>query len=148
MTLFEKIKVKGLRSYQRNTYVNKKLWEAKKPYIQINNDIKQQEKDMKEAALRVSWSKLLLIFLFINFTILEFFIGWVTIKCLTLAIALGTAPDFTPLVTLVGAVMGQTISYGIYAAKSKAENTKNGLVYDLAMLEKQDELNSNEGGVG
>ena len=147
MTLFEKIKVKGLKSYQRNTYVNKKLWEAKKPYIQINNDIKQQEKDMKEAAPRISWSKLLLVFLFINFTILEFFIGWVTVKCLALAIALGSAPDFTPLVTLVGAVMGQTISYGIYAAKSKAENTVGGITYDMARWEYESN-NENEGGVG
>ena len=71
--------------------------------------------------------------LFFNFSVLEIFIGWVTVKSFSLAFTLGIGPDFTPLITLISAVLGETISYAIYCLKSKAENTKNGIVYDLAM---------------
>jgi hypothetical protein len=37
----------------------------------------------------------------------------------------------------MGAVLGQTISYGIYCAKSKAENTQGGVIYDLAIQNNQ-----------
>lgn len=91
----------------------------------------------------LSWSKILLLVLFINFFILEIFIGGVTIYTFTVALAIGVMPDFTPLITLIGAVIGQTISYGIYVAKSKAENTKNGITYDLAMREFENNNNNN-----
>ena len=60
---------------------------------------------------------------------MEIFIGWVTIKSFALADMIGMYPDFTPLITLIGAVIGETLSYGIYCVKSKAENTKDGIVY-------------------
>ena len=97
---------------------------------------------------KMPFSKKLLIFLFINFIILEIFTGWVTISSFTLAYAAGIAPDFAPFIALLGAVIGQTISYGIYCSKSKAENVKDGLIYDLAIMEKQSELNNNEIGEG
>ena len=73
--------------------------------------------------------------MFINFTILELFIGYVTIQSFTLAFAIGVMPDFTPLVTLIGLIAGETISYGAYCAKSKAENIEGGIVHDTAMYE-------------
>lgn len=84
---------------------------------------------------KFSYSKFLLIFLFINFTLLEGFIGWVTIRSFDLAFQFGTSPDFTPLIALIGAVIGETLSYGIYCAKSKAENTKDGIIYETTMKE-------------
>ena len=92
---------------------------------------------MKKKKEKMAWSKKLLIILFINFFLLEGFIGWVTAYSFRLSFITGTNPDFTPLITLMGAVLGQTISYGIYCAKSKAENTQGGVIYDLAMQNNQ-----------
>ena len=78
---------------------------------------------------------MLLAFLFVNFTLLEGFIVWVTIKSFELAMINGIEPSYSPLLALIPAVLGETISYGIYCAKSKAENTKNGIVYETAMRE-------------
>ena len=83
-----------------------------------------------------------MIFLFINFTILEFFTAWVTIQSFSLAYAIGTMPDFMPLITLLGAIIGETISYAIYSAKSQAENTSGGLIYESAMLNLQNNENN------
>lgn len=76
-----------------------------------------------------------LLLLLFNFSILEGFVGYVTIKSLTIALTMGLQPDFSPLITLISLVIGETISYGIYTAKSKAENVKGGIVYDCAMKE-------------
>lgn len=83
---------------------------------------------------KIPLSKLFLILLFLNFFALEIFIGFITLKSFAI-VAITQQMDFTPLVTLIGAIMGQTLSYGIYSAKSKAENTVNGIVYDTAMKE-------------
>ena len=54
--------------------------------------------------------------------------------------AMLTSGDFSALYVLIGApVTLVPIALG-YLVKSKAENTKNGITYDLAMLEKQNEL--------
>jgi hypothetical protein len=52
-------------------------------------------------------------------------------------------PDFTPLITLLGSVIGETLSFGIYCAKSKAENTKGGIVYETALREYDKKDNEN-----
>ena len=83
----------------------------------------------------------LLIFLFVNFTLLEGFVGYVTIKVLTTALSMGIQPDFSPLITLISLVVGETISYGIYTAKSKAENTQGGIVLESAMKELEQKKN-------
>ena len=106
-----------------------------------------EQKELTEAHKKIkfpSWSKLLLIILFINFTILEIFVGWVTIHSFAIASIIGVMPDFTPLITLLGAVIGETISYGIYSAKSKAENTEGGIVYEQAKWEMNRITNEDE----
>ena len=82
---------------------------------------------------KASFSKILLTILFINFFALELFIGFVTVQSFSLAFATGLTPDFTPLITLIGSVIGETVSYGIYCAKSKAENTQGGVVYEATL---------------
>ena len=94
---------------------------------------------IKKEKKKLSYSKFLSTLLFINFFLLEIFTGWVTIKTFSLAYAIETMPDFTPLITLLGAVIGETLSYGIYCAKSKAENTTGGIVYEAAMRGLNDE---------
>ena len=76
---------------------------------------------------------MLIAILFISCSAIEIFTGIVTIKSFTLAAQLGFSPDFTPLITLIGAVVSEVIGFAIYAIKSLKENTKGGIVYDTAM---------------
>ena len=99
------------------TRYNQQLWEARRPLIEVQNQIDEEKKELFKKHLQIKFpalSKIFLMFLFLNFTILE---------------------------------IGQTLSYGIYAAKSKAENTKNGIIYETAMANYQSDID-NEGGVG
>lgn len=84
---------------------------------------------------KICTTKILIAFLFINCTIIEIFTCWVTIQNLILASDYGIALDFTPLVTLIGIVLGEVFGFGVYAAKSVKENTIGGIVYDCAMKE-------------
>ena len=93
---------------------------------------------------KISTSKLLIALLFINCTAIEIFTGWAMVKMLAIALIAGISIDFTPLVALIGAVVGEVIGYAIYSLKAMKENTQNGIVYDLAMLEKQNELNNEQ----
>ena len=52
------------------------------------------------------------------------------VKMLSLAFVAGTMIDFTPLVALIGAVVGEVFGYAIYSLKSTKENTVGGIVYD------------------
>lgn len=114
--------------------LEKDIWLHEKPLILQENEINNEKYELKKKKKIhfPSWSKLLLIFLFINFSFLEIFVGWVTIESFDLAFETGMGPDFTPLITLISAVIGETISYGIYCAKSKAENTEGGIVFESA----------------
>ena len=46
-------------------------------------------------------------------------------------------PDFTPLVTLIGAVVSEVIGFAIYAIKSAKENTEGGIIYETTMAKLQ-----------
>ena len=43
--------------------------------------------------------------------------------------------DFTPLVALIGAVVGEVLGYAIYSLKAAKENTLNGITYMTAQYE-------------
>jgi hypothetical protein len=45
--------------------------------------------------------------------------------------------DLSALYSLIGATVGEAISYCAYAAKSAKENTVGGITHDLAMLQQQ-----------
>lgn len=151
--MFNKIKKQlaynNLTKYQEDILFKDELQTRKKPYAQIDNEISAEQKEYKETKRKAklpSQSKILLVFLFINFTLLEGFVGYITIKTLTTALAMGLLPDFSPLITLISLVVGETISYGIYAAKSKAENVQGGITYDMAMKQFELEQKRNEDG--
>ena len=57
----------------------------------------------------------------------------------------GNAIDFSPLVTLIGAVVGEVIGFAIYSLKSTKENTAGGVVYDSIFRDK-DSINDNPQG--
>lgn len=128
--------LRKLRKYKENINFQEKLWLQLKPVLNRQNKIEQEKKEIINERHRIklpTWSKLLLVFLFINFTILEIFVGWITVQSFNLAYATGVLPDFTPLVTLIGAVIGQTLTYWTYCNKSKAENTEGGIVFQSMM---------------
>ena len=130
--------IRKIRKYKENIIFKEKLWLQLKPALQRENKLEQEKKEIKDEKSKIKlppWSKFLLALLFINFSLLEIFIGYVTIQSFALAFAIGVMPDFTPLVTLIGLVAGETISYGAYCAKSKAENIEGGIVHDTAMYE-------------
>lgn len=114
-----------------------KNWDIEKPLLEQKQKIKQEKAVItgKEEKNKLAFGKLLMIFLFINFTFLELFTCAITVYSFSLAFAIGMMPDFTPLITLLGSVIGETLSFGIYCAKSKAENTKGGIIYETALRE-------------
>ena len=134
--------LRKLRRDTKNINFKENIWKQQKTIKLRENKLEQEKKEIQNERNKIklpSWSKMLLVFLLFNFTVLEFFIGYVTIQSFALAFAVGVMPDFTPLVTLIGLVAGETISYIVYCAKSKAENVHGGIVYDLAITEKQKE---------
>lgn len=100
-------------------------------------------KSLKRKLKKIPTTKKLMFFLFTNCTLIELFTGWVTVQNIQLARDYGTILDFTPLVTLIGAIVGEVFSFAVYAVKSAKENSKGGIVYDSALNN-----NNNNGSVG
>ena len=101
-----------------------KKWEQEKEILVEQIKLKEDQDKIKNKKL--STSKLIILFLFLNCTIVELFTGYITLIDLRLAQTTGIV-DFTPIVTLIGAVVGEVISFGIYAVKSTKENTQGGI---------------------
>ena len=111
-------------------------WEQEKKILEKEQQLKKEKKKFYDKyKKKISTSKMLIFFLFINCTIIEFFTGWVTLKSIELSFTTSMTPDFSPLVTLIGAVVGEVIGFAFYSIKSTKENTKNGIVYEQAMRE-------------
>ena len=108
---------------------------AHKIRFEREQQLKEDKKSFrKKFHKKIPTSKWLIYFLFINCTLIELFTGWVTIKSLQLAAMTYILPDFTPLVTLIGAVVSEVIGFGVYSLKSAKENTTGGIVYETAMM--------------
>ena len=111
---------------------NKILWEKEKQILQEEQKILKEKQELIPKKKFISTSKLIILFLFINCTLLEIFTGYITIQDLKLAETIGSV-DFTPIVTLISAVVSQVIGFAIYSAKASKENTQGGIIYDTAM---------------
>ena len=113
-------------------------WEKEKEILEKEFSLKEDKRKFySKYKKKISTSKLLIFFLFLNCTIIELFTGWVTFKSIELSAITSMVPDFSPLVALIGAVIGEVIGFAVYSLKSAKENTKNGIVYEQAMLEYQ-----------
>ena len=114
--------------------VEEKRWEIEKGYLERAYQLKMDKKAMRKKLLgKMSTSKMLITFLFVNCTVIELFTGWTTIQSFDLARELMISPDLTPLVALIGAIVGEVIGYAVYSVKAMKENTAGGIVYDQAM---------------
>ena len=117
---------------KRKKMAQKELkWAQEKELIERNKKIKTERKEM--TTKKTSTSKLLVWFLFLNCTIIEIFTGLMTVWEMCICSQTYQVPNFTPLITLIGAVVGETIGFAIYSIKSAKENCKNGIVYETAM---------------
>ena len=130
---------KSLRQKDKISEEKLKRWQTEKKILKREATIAEEKEEIKGKKKELSFSKKMHTILLINSFILELVVGWVTYKSFQLAFITGMNPDFTPLVTLIGIIAGQTLDYGIYSNKSKAENTAGGLIYDLTMLNRNDE---------
>ena len=123
----------NLRKKQNQIQQQQKRWERQKQIIQQEIDLKKQKKDFytqnKENKKKISTSKKIILFLFINCSLIEIFTGIITIMDLQIAAQTGSMVDFTPIVTLIGAVVSEIIGFAIYAVKATKENTIGGIVY-------------------
>jgi hypothetical protein len=119
--------------------LEEKKWEIEKGYLERIYQLKTDKKAMRRKLLgKIPTSKLLIAFLFANCTAIEIFTGWTTIQSFKLASEMMISPDLTPLVALIGAVVGEVIGYAVYSAKATKENTAGGIVYDQAMHSNHD----------
>ena len=121
-------------------------WANQKKYLNKKIELKKdKELFLLKNKKKISTSKILILFLFINCTVIEIFTGWVTIKSFSYSLMTGNAIDFSPLVTLIGAVVGEVIGFAIYSLKSTKENTAGGIVYDSIFRDK-DSINDDPQG--
>lgn len=122
---------------KRQKEINEKVenWEIERENIKKCNNIRDEYNQLtKSKTDKLSMSKKALIFLFINCTLVEIFTGWVTIKSFALAFAMGIMPDFSPLLAIIGAVVGEVVGLMTYYAKSTKENTVGGIVYENSLM--------------
>lgn len=119
---------------ERDITIKEHRWQREKEVLERKYKLKQEKREFKKQFLpKISTSKLLILFLFINCTIIELFTGFVTLKSLNLTTLTMANPDFTPLVALIGAVVSEVVGYAVYALKSAKENTAGGITYETAM---------------
>lgn len=119
---------------ERDITIKEHRWQREKEVLEKKYKLKQEKREFKKQFLpKISTSKLLILFLFINCTIIELFTGFVTLKSLNLTTLTMANPDFTPLVALIGAVVSEVVGYAVYALKSAKENTAGGITYEAAM---------------
>lgn len=124
-----------------NLAKKKKKWQQEKLIIQQEADLEKEqlafkEQNKVEKKKKISTSKKIILFLFINCSVIEIFTGIITIMDLHLVSQTGMV-DFTPIVTLIGAVVGEIIGFAIYAAKAAKENTVGGIVYQKMLNEQR-----------
>lgn len=119
---------------EREITIKEHRWQREKEVLERKYKLKQEKREFKKRFLpKISTSKLLIFFLFLNCTIIELFTGFVTLKSLDLTTLTMANPDFTPLVTLIGAVVSEVVGYAVYALKSAKENTAGGIIYETTM---------------
>ena len=125
---YYKKRAKKVRRQQEN-------WQIQRLTLKRRNDIKNDyNKIQNKNPFRITTGKLAMWILLILCLVVIIFTGYVTIKEFSLAYALGLMPDFTPLVTMIGAILGAAIDVAAYFAKSAKENTKGGITYEAAAM--------------
>ena len=108
-----------------------KNWKQEKDLLIKEQQMKEEKNEVlkKQEKRKLSTTKRLTFFLFINCTIIEIFTLYVTLKQLNM----GMGVDLTPLQLLITTIVGEVIVFAVYSLKSLKENTKGGIIYQTAM---------------
>lgn len=108
-----------------------KNWKQEKDLLIKEQQMKEEKNEVlkKQEKRKLSTTKRLTFFLFINCTIIEIFTLYVTLKQLNM----GMGVDLTPLQMLITTIVGEVIVFAVYSLKSLKENTKGGIIYQTAM---------------
>lgn len=136
MSLFRK---KSLREKEHEIRREEIYWNAEKSLLEREQKLRDEKREMRKPK-KMSTTKLLVGFLFINCTLVELFTGWATAQSLKISYMTGNPMDFSPLVTLIGAVVTEVMGFAVYAVKATKENTANGITYMMA----QQSFNNND----
>lgn len=136
MGLFRK---KSLHEQEHEIKREEIYWNAEKVILERKQKLREEKREMRKSK-KMSTTKFLIGFLFINCTLVELFTGWATTQSLKISYATGNPMDFSPLVTLIGAVVTEVMGFAVYAVKATKENTANGITYMMA----QQSLNNNK----
>ena len=99
-------------------------------YKERNRKLKEEKNKLKLKLKLPSTTKLMAAYLFIIMNV-------VLIYSLVIMYEFR---DLTYLGVLITDIAGQVLVYWIYSLKSRKENCKDGITYDLAMMEKRHEL--------
>lgn len=86
-----------------------------------------RKKNKKTRKHKTEFSKICMWAIFINCTLIEAYS----------MVAMWRFADLSPLYSLIGAVVGESIAYISYCAKSGKENTKGGITYELAISQSE-----------
>ena len=113
----------------RNISEQEKNWEVEKDNLTRISNLKKEKQEFKTSNKKISTSKILIAFLFLNCTGIELYTGYIINKMF----AYGMVPDFSPLLALIGAVVGEVVALAVYFIKSTKENTQGGIVYQSMM---------------
>lgn len=128
MGLFRK---KSLREQEHEIKREEIYWNAEKVILERKQKLREEKREMRKPK-KMSTTKLLVGFLFVNCTLVELFTGWATAQSLKISYITGNPMDFSPLVTLIGAVVTEVMGFAVYAVKATKENTANGITYMMA----------------
>lgn len=114
-------------------------WKRKKRILDKRRKLRDAKREYRPK-LKFNTTKLVLFFIFINCTAVEIYSMWIMVKL----------ADISGLYALITAVVGETMSFLIYALKSTKENTEGGIVYEKMKIENAPPASSNEdsNGVG
>ena len=100
-------------------------WEREKELILRKQALEKEKESLRPKKKKISTTKIILTFLFINCTVVEVYSMWVMYKFM----------DLSALYALITTVVGEVIAFAIYAVKSTKENTVGGIVYEQAKVE-------------
>lgn len=115
-------------------------WKRKKRLLDKRKALRKSKLEYLPK-LKISTTKLVMLFIFLNCTAVEVYSMWVMVEM----------QDISGLYALITAVVGETMSFLIYALKSTKENTEGGIVYEKMKIENMpplDNQNNNSDGVG
>lgn len=114
-------------------YISEREFNSKMRVIQRRNESIDRYNKLKEEKKKVSINikkpttdKLIAIYLFIILNVILVYS----------MISMWNFADLSCLGVLITDIAGQVITYYIYAKKATAQNTKGGITYDMAMLER------------